>query len=204
MWDARPAMEDRGPLARQTADLLDEVGSERLAPGAGSVAAITAALAAAVSESVARLSGEAAGDAGEAADKAAALRERLVLLADANAAAYDEATRSLGREAADDPVRDARLGSDLALAAYTPLSIAEVAADAAELAAVLAAGAHPEVRADAVVAACLAEAASRGAAHLVRINLGVSPDDERIGVAEAHAEAAGQARARALGQAARE
>jgi formiminotetrahydrofolate cyclodeaminase len=101
-------------------------------------------------------------------------------------------------------VRDARLGSDLALAAYTPLSIAEVAADAAELAAVLAAGANPEVRADAVVAACLAEAAARGAAHLVRINLGVSPDDERIGVAEAHAEAAGQARARALGPAARE
>jgi len=204
MCDARPAMEDQGPLARQTADLLDEVASERLAPGAGSAAAVAAALAAAVSESVARLSGEAAGDAGEAAAKAAALRERLVLLADANAAAYDEATRSLGREAPDDRVRDARLGSDLALAAYTPLSIAEVAADAAELAALLAERANPEVRADAVVAACLAEAAARGAAHLVRINLGMSPDDERIGVADAHAGAAGQARARALGQAARE
>ncbi|MFL5903539.1 MAG: cyclodeaminase/cyclohydrolase family protein, partial [Solirubrobacteraceae bacterium] len=46
-----------------------------------------------------------------------------------------------------------------------------MAADAAELAAVLAAGASPAVRADAVVAACLAEAAARGAAHLVRINL---------------------------------
>ena len=79
-----------------------------------------------------------------------------------------------------------------------------MAADAAELAAVLAAGANPEVCADAVVAACLAEAAARGAAHLVRINLGVSPDDERIGVAEAHAEAAGRARARALGRTARE
>ena len=190
-------MEDRGPFARQTAELLDEVASERLAPGAGSVAAIAAALAAAVSESVARLS---AADAAAAAERAAELRARLVLLTDANAAAYDEATRSLGRDAADDPVRDARLGSDLALAAYTPLSIAEVAADAAELAAVLAGGANPEVRADAVVAACLAEAAARGAAHLVRINLGVSPDDERIGVAEAHAQAAGQARARALGR----
>jgi len=204
MCDARAAMEDRGPLARQTGDLLDEIASERLAPGAGSVAAISAALAAAVSESVARLSGDAAGDAGEAAEKAAALRERLVLLADANAAAYDEATRSLGREVPDDPVRDARLGSDLALAAYTPLSIAEVAADAAELAAVLAEGANPDVRADAVVAACLGEAAARGAAHLVRINLGVSPDDERIGVAEAHAEAAEKARARALRHTARE
>jgi hypothetical protein len=48
-------------------------------------------------------------------------------------------------------------------------------------------------------AADAAEAAARSAAHLVRINLGVSPDDERIGVAETHAEAAAVARARALG-----
>lgn len=195
---------EEGPLARQTGDVLDDVASERLAPGAGSVAAIGAALAAAVSESVARLSTEAAGDAGEAATRAAELRERLILLADANAAAYEEATRSLGREAPDDPVRDARLASDLALAAYTPLSIAEVAADTAELAATLAQGANPDVRADAVVAACLAEAAARGAAHLVRINLGMSPGDERTGAAEAHAEAAAAARARALSSATRE
>jgi formiminotetrahydrofolate cyclodeaminase len=165
---------------------------------------VTAALSAAISSCVAQLSAEQAGDAGDAAEKAAALRERLVLLADANAAAYDEASKSLGRDATDDATRDARLGSDLALAAYTPLSIAEVSADAAELAAVLAKKGNPEVRADAVVAACLAEASSRGAAHLVRINLGMAPDDERIGVAADHAERAAAARSRALGQTARD
>jgi formiminotetrahydrofolate cyclodeaminase len=101
-------------------------------------------------------------------------------------------------------VRDARLGSDLALAAYTPLSIAQVAADTAVLAAALAQGGAPDVRADAVVAACLAEAAAAGAAHLVRINLGVAPDDERIAIAQDHAAAAAAARARALGHTARD
>jgi len=196
-------MED-GPLARQTAALFDDVASDTLAPGAGSVAALTAALAAAISECVALLSAEAAGDAERAVAKATEQRERLVLLADANAAAYEEATRSLARDAPDDAVRDARLGSDLALAAYTPLSIAEVAADAAELAAILAVGASPDARADAVVAACLAEGAAQGAAHLVRINLGMSPDDDRIGTAQDHAERAAAARARALGQTARD
>jgi len=180
-------------------DLIGQVRSEQLAPGAGSVAALTAALAAAVTESVALLSREAAGDAEGAAAGAADLRERLVLLADANADAYSEASRSLARESPDEPSRDARLGSDLARAAYTPLSIAEVAAQVADFAAVLAKGASPKARPDAVVAACLAEGAARGAAHLVKINLGMVPDDERIQRAAEFAEAAAASRERALG-----
>jgi methenyltetrahydrofolate cyclohydrolase len=179
--------------------LIDEARSEALAPGAGAIAALTAALAAAVTESVALLSKEAAGDAEGAAKGAADLRERLILLANANADAYSEATRSLARDAPDEPMRDARLGSDLARAAYTPLQIAEVAAQVADFAAVLAKGASPEVRPDAVVAACLAEGAARGAAHLVRINLGMIPDDERIHRAAEFAEAAAASRERALG-----
>jgi formiminotetrahydrofolate cyclodeaminase len=179
-------------------ELIAEVRSERLAPGAGSLAALTAALAAAVTESVALLSREAAGDAEGAAAGAADLRERLVLLADANADAYREASRSLAREHPDEELRDARLGSDLARAAYTPLSIAEVAAQVADFAAVLAKGGNPEMRPDAVVAACLAEGAARGAAHLVRINLGMVPDDERIQRAAEFAEAAAASRERAL------
>ena len=179
--------------------LLDEVASERLAPGAGSIAALTAALAAAVTESVALLSKQAAGDAEGAAKGAADLRERLVLLANANADAYIEANASLAREAPDEPMRDERLGSDLARAAYTPLSIAEVAAEVADFAAVLAKGADPEVKPDAVVAACLAESAARGAAHLVKVNLGMVPDDERIARAAEFAEAAAASRERALG-----
>jgi formiminotetrahydrofolate cyclodeaminase len=179
--------------------LLDEVTSERLAPGAGSIAALTAALAAAVTESVALLSKERAGDAEGAAKGAAGLRERLVLLANANADAYVEANASLAREAPDAPMRDERLGSDLARAAYTPLSIAEVAAEVAEFAAVLAKGGNPEVKPDAVVAACLAEGAARGAAHLVKVNLGMVPEDDRIQRAAEFAEAAAASREQALG-----
>jgi methenyltetrahydrofolate cyclohydrolase len=184
---------------RSVAELLEDVASPRLEPGAGSVAAVTAALAAAVSVSVSQLSGEAAEDAEEAVARAQAARERLTLLADANAAAYEEATRSLGRGAEDyEEGRERRLGTDLALAAYTPLSIAEVAAEVAYIAALLADGADPEVRADAVVAACLAEGAARGAAHLVRINLGMAPGDERAERADEFAAIAAEARERAL------
>ena len=184
---------------RSVAELLEDVASPRLEPGAGWVAAVAAALAAAVSVSVSQLSGEAAEDAEEAVARAQAARERLMLLADANAAAYEEATRSLGRGAEDyEEGRERRLGTDLALAAYTPLSIAEVAAEVAYIAALLADGADPEVRADGVVAACLAEGAARGAAHLVRINLGMAPGDERAERADEFAAIAAEARERAL------
>lgn len=185
---------------RSVAQMLEEVSSERLDPGAGAVAAVTAALAAAISSSVSRLSRAAAEDVDEAIGLAEAARDRLMLLADANAAAYDEATRSLGRGEGEDyeEGRERRLGSDLALAAYTPLSIAEVAAEVAGLAAVLAENAEPAVCADAVVAACLAEGAARGAAHLVRINLGMAPGDERAERADAFAALAAEARDRAL------
>jgi methenyltetrahydrofolate cyclohydrolase len=179
--------------------LVDEVASDAMSPGAGSIAALTAALAAAVTESVALLSKDSAGDAEGAAKGAADLRERLVLLANANADAYREANTSLARGEPDEPMRDERLGSDLARAAYTPLSIAEVAAAVADFAAALAAGANPEVKPDAVVAACLAEGAARGAAHLVKINLGMVPDDERIHRAAEFAEAAAASREQALG-----
>jgi formiminotetrahydrofolate cyclodeaminase len=184
---------------RRLSELLEAVSSPRPEPGAGAVAAVTAAFAAAVAASVSRLSEEAAEDAGEAAARARAASERLILLADANAAAYEEATRSLGRGAEDyEEGRERRLGTDLALAAYTPLSIAEVAAEVAHIAALLADGAEPEVRADAVVAACLAEGAARGAAHLVRINLGMAPGDERAERADEFAAIAAEARERAL------
>ena len=194
-------MEGASLFDRRVQDLLDEVASESLLPGAGSAAAIAAALAAGVAASVAKLSQAEAGDADVAIKRAEELGAHLALLADANASAYEEATRSLGRDPSADEVRDARLGSDLALAAYTPLSVAEVAADVAALAAVLAEGGNPEVRPDAVVAACLAEAAARGAAHLVRVNLGTVPGDERVALAEGFADAAAGARDRALGAA---
>ena len=77
-------------------------------------------------------------------------------------------------------MRNATLGVALERAAAIPLAIAEVGADVADLAASLAEHGNPAVRGDAVAGALLAEAGTRAAAHLVRINLGATPEDVRV------------------------
>jgi formiminotetrahydrofolate cyclodeaminase len=79
-----------------------------------------------------------------------------------------------------------------------PGLIAEAAADVGELAAQLARAADPDLRADAAVAATLAEAAATSAAHLVAINLVVTADDPRLAAAQSAAAAARAARDAAL------
>ncbi len=73
-----------------------------------------------------------------------------------------------------------------------PLAIAEAAADTAELAAAAAANGKESLRADASVAAALAEAAAHGAALLVEVNLATVAGDER----SSRASLAGRAGAR--------
>jgi formiminotetrahydrofolate cyclodeaminase len=95
-------------------------------------------------------------------------------------------------------VRNATLGVALERAAAIPLAIAEVGADVADLAAQLAEYGNPAVRGDAVAGAVLAEAGTRAAAHLVRINLGAAPEDLRVTRASAIADAAARSAKRAL------
>jgi hypothetical protein len=59
-------------------------------------------------------------------------------------------------------------------------------------------GGIPQVRGDAAVAACSAEAAGCGAAHPVRVVPGMLFDHERLGRVAALAEAAARADDRAL------
>src|SRR5206468_6063035 len=100
-------------------------------------------------------------------------------------------------EGIDPKMRDFALGESLALSAELPLAIAEAAADAAELAAHAAGHCEQTVRADAAGAAWLAAGAARAAANLVRVNLGVREDDDRLRRADAVAAAAEQAAQRA-------
>ncbi len=72
----------------------------------------------------------------------------------------------------------------LSAAADVPVQIAGLAAEAAALAARLAADGSPALRGDAVSAALLAEAGARSAAMLVGINLAAAPGDERHARAE--------------------
>lgn len=160
--------------------LLDAAASESPTPGGGSVAALTGALAAGLVEMAARNSPEWE-LRGAAIAQAKTLRERLAELAPLNDEVYEHALAALRLPL--DVDRDSKnelIGSSLERAAAYPLAIAEAASNVAELAAVVSEDGAPSARADATAAAMLALGATRAAAHLVEINLGVLESDERL------------------------
>lgn len=75
---------------------------------------------------------------------------------------------------------DEPLAPALARAADLPLEIADVAADLAALAALVAEHGSPDFRADAAGAAQLAAGAVGAAALLIDVNLSTGPEDERL------------------------
>lgn len=143
-------------------------------PASGSASAAAAALAAALVAKVA----QAAGDAGAAA-QAELLAARLTELTAEDADAYAAAMSALARSGGESEQSDFLLGRTLRRAADVPLRIAEAAADVASLAASLGGAVPPDLHADAVGAAMLAEGVARAAAHLVEVNLAARPGDER-------------------------
>jgi len=160
--------------------LLDATASEALTPGGGALAALTGALSAGLVEMAARNSPDWE-LRGAAVAQAKVLRERLAELAPLNDEVYEQALASLRLpEGVDDQSRRTLIGTSLERAAAFPLAIAEAASNVAELAAVVAEDGDPTVRADATAAAMLALGATRAAAHLVEINLGVLEHDERL------------------------
>lgn len=169
---------------------------------AGSAAALTAALAAALTALAAR--GMSPDSAAAAAVQAKLLRDRLGALAQLTSGAHRRAVELLDRATAAgararSPERDRALGGALLEAADVPLAICETAADVVALAAWVAEDGSRAARADAIVAATLAEAAAAGAAELVAVNLAVQPGDERAERARGCAEGAARTR-RALGE----
>lgn len=176
------------PIRELTVERLLEALEEPMpSPAGGSAAAVAAASAASLVRLVALASAEWPEARGVAA-QAAVRRDRLVELADADAAAFAAALEAL-REAKE-AGRSARLGAALALAADVPLAIAEAAGDVVALAGLAASEGRPELRPDAVVARELAAAATRASAVLVEVNLATQPGDERTARAAAAVEAA--------------
>jgi methenyltetrahydrofolate cyclohydrolase len=149
---------------RSLAALLAEIAASTPAPGGGSTAAVACALAAALVEM----------SAGPPHERAAALRARALELADEDLSSYGpvlDAQRS-------DPER---LRAALSAASDTPLAIAAVGCEVAELAAELVhRRRRPHLEGDATAAALIAEAATRAAARLVELNLAGMPDDVRV------------------------
>jgi methenyltetrahydrofolate cyclohydrolase len=164
------------PLSKQPLEeFLSNVAAATPAPGGGSSAAVSAALAAALVEMAAGLPSSRADDA---AERAGALRERALRLAEEEMTSYAPVL-----EARDEHEREIAL----AAACEPPAQIAETAAEVAELGLEVATSASPSVRGDALAGVVLAEAAASAAFRLVEINVGKGPVFERARQAELRA-----------------
>lgn len=163
-------------------ELLARVATPGDPASGGVAAAATCATAAALVTMAARASVDDWEDAAGVAAQAQLLHGRARELMQAGADTFGAAMSAL--RPADGADAQAALGPALNAAANVPLRLCLTAADVAELAAHAAAHATDDVRPDAVVAAGLALASARGAAHLVTINLTVTDDDPRRQEAE--------------------
>lgn len=170
------------------AELLDRIAARQPAPGGGTAAALTAATAAALVEMAIVFAPEAGPDD---CSRAAALRSRLLELAEADTRSYGPVLAAMRLEHRS-PERSAALAAALSAAAEVPLAIATAAAEVAELGARAAASGSRHLLGDATAAILLADGACDAAARLVELNLAAKPDDPRLAEAAA---AAGRARA---------
>jgi formiminotetrahydrofolate cyclodeaminase len=149
------------PYAELTiAQFLDALGERSPAPAGGSAIAVAAALAAGLVELTARFSGD-----NDAVAESARLRDRLLALADEDAAAFAEYMRTRGEEARSRTVD-------------VPLELAEAAAAVARLGERLERAGNPRLVGDAAAAGLIGRSAARAAARLVELNLG-GRDDAR-------------------------
>jgi methenyltetrahydrofolate cyclohydrolase len=128
-------------------------------------------------------------------ERAGELRTRALELAEVELHAFLPVLDAL-RLPRDQPDRAERIAAARAEASRSPLEIARVAADLAELAAELAITGNPNLAGDAIAGALLADASAQAAARLVRINLTAGTE---VTEAAEHALRAEAARARALG-----
>jgi glutamate formiminotransferase/formiminotetrahydrofolate cyclodeaminase len=165
-------------------DFAASVAGSSPVPGGGSVAALAGQLAAALAQMVAGLTvgrkryAEAEGEMQEIAHVARALGERLHDLVQEDADAYGlvSAAYKMPKEGELATPREAAIQAALQKAAEVPLETARACSDVARLAATCAAKGNVNTLSDSGVAALLAEAACRGAAYNVWINVASMTD----------------------------
>jgi len=163
-------------------EFLDAVPARTPAPGGGSVAAVVASLAAGLTAMAARFAPDEWERRAEVVGLAEELRARVEPLADADAEAYGAFLADRSQENVERTIA-------------IPFELAKVAAEVAELAALVASEGSPSLRGDASAGADLAAAAASIAARLVAINADGS--DARVGEAGALAARAASAAQRA-------
>lgn len=177
-------------------ELLRRLAQATPAPGGGSASAVTCALAAGLIEMAAGFGGDELAGAGR---RAGELRTRALELAELELSAYEPVLAAL-RAPADDPGRGERLVAARSEASRSPLAIALVGAELAELAVQAQRDGSRHLEGDATAAALLAEGACRAAARLVEINLKDAGDQGPVRRAAALAGEAAAARGRSLAE----
>ncbi len=170
-----PPVEDLTELP--LGELMERFAATTPAPGGGSAIAVGCALAAALVEMAAGFS--AAPEGAGVAARAAELRVQALELANLELDSYAPVLEALRRPASD-AGRAPSLREALSNASAAPLKLAGLGAELAELAARAAAEGSLHLVGDVSTAALLAEAACRGAARLVQVNLAGEPGDPRL------------------------
>ncbi len=169
------------------AEVLDAFSSSAPTPGGGSAAAVGGAIGAALLVMVAGLPKtrtDAAAELDALKTAAAALiacRDRLLSLADADAAAYDAVTAAYRLPKGSDQEKASRTGAirvAMRTATDVPLDTMRGCADALERAVVVARVGNRNASSDAAAGVHLLGAALLAAEGNVRINLASLPDDE--------------------------
>lgn len=163
-------------------EFLDAVPARTPAPGGGAVAAVALSLAAGLTAMAARFAPDDWERRAEVVGRAEELRARAEPLADADAEAYSAFMAERSARAVERIVA-------------IPCELALIAAEVADLAALVAREGNPNVTGDAAAGADLAAAVASIAARLAEINAGAG--DERVGRARELAAAAAANAARA-------
>jgi methenyltetrahydrofolate cyclohydrolase len=168
-------------------DLLDRLASDRPVPGGGSASAVVGGISASLVSMVAELSVPYAAEHHTETTRAAGatagrrLAARFLDIADADAAAFAGFGTAMRLPRSTDAERDTRthaIREAARAAAGAPLECMEACLDVVRSAEALAGRSNPNLASDLVVASVLAEAAARGAAANVEVNLPLAKDPE--------------------------